>query len=362
MKVMMRIVSVIMFSVLLLCSTAIAQGTVTSDRAEENEWITFLLLCNEGMLNDGGDVGNTVMIISINIATGSIKQLIFAWDTFIDYPGFEAMQLLDKPFRVGGPEETMKIFNENFNQNIDFYLSINFLNLASLIDDFGGVTVDVTRAERNALNGMVASKLKYIEAQLQSLMLDEVLYSVMLKSCYLEEYGAETHLNGLQAVGFGWLQYDSVANCCKREAAVIADLFDQVASYISERVTFFSKSDTPPKKTRGKRLIDLDDLTDDDIEYLYMLCSPIFNESYTNLTKDEIENISIALAHDAYNAYQSGEDIFSAIEYKVFPFEVGDPYTKIAGKRGHTIDFAANTLAINHFLYNSDEAPMLTGH
>ena len=82
----------------------------------------------------------------------------FTWDTFVDYEGYDVPQKLDMPYRNNGPEEAMKVFNDNFGMNMAYYLSLNYLNLASLIDEYGGVAVDVTRAERNALNGMVGSK------------------------------------------------------------------------------------------------------------------------------------------------------------------------------------------------------------
>ncbi|HML46765.1 MAG TPA: hypothetical protein PKE04_08465, partial [Clostridia bacterium] len=110
MKVLVRAMA------LALCFALAFAGSIPAEEIPSTDgdaWVTFLLICNEGMLNDGGDVGNTIMVVSMNPELGSIRQLMVGWDTFIEYPGFETPQLLDKPFRVGGPEEMLKLFNEN---------------------------------------------------------------------------------------------------------------------------------------------------------------------------------------------------------------------------------------------------------
>ncbi len=141
---------------LLLCLLPLA--ALAEDSQTESHWESFLLICNEGMNNDKGNAGNTLMVAAIEPVQGKIHLMMFVWDAFIDYEGYDVPQKLDMPYRNNGPEEAVKVFNENFGLNINHYLSLNYLNLASLIDEYGGVNVDISRAERNALNGMVGSK------------------------------------------------------------------------------------------------------------------------------------------------------------------------------------------------------------
>ena len=157
-KHIMRTISICM--VLFLISFVVpchasAEEAKAIPEADERGWVDFVLVCNEGMTNQGGNVGNTMMVVSMNPQTGKIRLMMFAWDTFIRYRGYDVLQRLDMPFRNNGPEETMKVFNDNFNMDIKLYMSLNYLNLASMIDDYGGVEIDISRAERNALNGMV---------------------------------------------------------------------------------------------------------------------------------------------------------------------------------------------------------------
>ena len=318
-------------------------------------WVTFLLICNDGMNNDKGNAGNTVMAVSLPPDKGRINLMMMTWDTFVDYEGYDVPQKLDMPYRIGGPEELVKVFNDNFGTDIKLYMSLNYLNLASLIDDFGGVDVDISRAERNALNGMVASKKNQLQAQVGSGLLSQAVVDMLAGEYYLTEFGPETHLNGLQAVGFGWLQYDSVYNCCQRDVEVIAALFRAVGADAAKKVAFYTDESGEPTDVEGKRLINLDHMTDDDLAYIRQEMAPIFEKAYNNLSEDEIMAISTALAKVAYQASRSGVNIFEEdLKTTVLPLEATQPYDIIAGAQGHRIDMEANKAVMNAFLYPED--------
>lgn len=342
----------LMLTLCLLMSFAVAEGS-----PEENGWVDFLLICNEGMNNDKGNAGNTLMVVSMNPESGKIRLLMFTWDTFIDYEGYDVPQKLDMPYRNNGPEEAMKVFNSNFGTNIQYYLSLNYLNLAGMIDDYGGIEVDVSRAERNALNGMVASKKNQLIASVGTGLLTQAVIDMLAEEYYLNEYGPATHLNGLQAVGFGWLQYDSVYNCCEREVEVIAGLFKSCGATISQKIAFYTDGmEVPEGETDGKRLINLDAITEEDYAFIREQIDPIFTKSANNLPEEDIRSISIALARVAYEASKQGINIFDteSLEYMVLPLEAQDEYDIIAGVKGHIVDKEANSTAIAEFLFGEN--------
>lgn len=329
---------------LLGATAALAQET-------EGDWIPFLLMCNEGMQNDGGNAGNTMMVVSVSPTSGRIRLMIVTWDTFVDYPGYDVPQLLDQPYRNNGPEETASVFNVNFGTEIDRFLSLNYLNLANLIDSFGGVTVEVTRAERNALNSMVASKKENIQAMADQGLLTQLAIELLADTYYLNDYGPETHLNGLQAVGFGWLQYDSVYNCCLREVAVIGNLFSSVGKRISEELMFCTDASGEPEAPGSRYVINLDHMSDADKARVRRLVAPIFDLAYSNLTEEEIEDISLALAYAGYLASRQGFNIFDQLEYAIFPLEATNAYDYVARVPGHIVDLEANGQAMTEFLF-----------
>lgn len=339
----------VLLAVCLLPSSALAENT-----GADSDWVDFLLICNEGMNNDKGNVGNTLMLVAMNPVIGRIRLIMFTWDTFVDYEGYDIPQKLDMPYRNNGPAECVKVFNANFGTDIQYYLSLNYLNLASLIDEFGGVTVDVSRAERNALNGMVASKKTQLQSQVGTGLLGQSLVEAFAQEYYLTEFGPETHLNGLQAVAFGWLQYDSVYNCCQREVEVIANLFDGVGLAIGDHVAFYTNQNSAPDGASGRRMINLDEMSEDDYKFLRQLMDPIFRMSYNNMPEDAISSISTALARVAYQASRQGVDIFEHLQCLILPLEAKNEYDIVAGAQGHLIDKEANATAIREFMNQED--------
>ena len=346
--------NLIKFTALLLAICLFPILAIAEETENTDEWKTFLLICNEGMNNDKGNAGNTLMIAAMNPVRGRIHLMMFTWDTFIEYEGYDVPQKLDMPYRNNGPEEAMKVFNQNFDMNINHYLSLNYLNMASLIDEYGGINADVTRAERNALNGMVASKTVRLKEEAASGSLSQTLIDLLAKEYQLNDFGPNTHLNGLQAVGYGWLQYDSVYNCCERDAEVIAALFRSTASFMTDRVALYTDQSGKPEDTFGRRGINLDQLTDDDYTFIRQLIAPIFQMSDNNMEEDEIKAITLSLARIAYQAEREGTNIMDLLRTIVLPLEATKPYDIIAGTKGHLVDKEANSAAIKAFLY-SDE-------
>lgn len=350
MKKMLKLIAVLLTMCLLIPTMGLAVEAVEDERG----WVDFILVCNEGMNNSGGNAGNTMMVVSMNPETGKIRLLMMAWDTFIDYPGYDLPQKLDMPYRNNGPEETVKVFNANFGMDIQLFMSLNYLNLASMIDEYGGVSVDVSMAERNALNAMVASKKENILAAADLGLLSQMFVDNLAQENYLTEYGPNTKLKGLQAVGYGWLQYDSVYNCCLREVKIIASLFASVGKTIREKAVLYTNEYGAPENLGGRRAINLDNLTDSDYSFFRSQMAPIFQMAYHNLSEDDIHNISLALARASYTGSRQGFDIFDHLEYRVFPLEAKDPYNSVAGAKGHLVDYAANKKAMEDFLF-SDE-------
>ena len=346
--------SFLRLAALLLVVCLLPVSALSEEAVKQDDWVSFLLICNEGMNNEKGNAGNTLMVAAMNPVLGRIRLMMFTWDTFIDYPGYDVPQKLDMPYRNNGPEEAIKVFNDNFGLNITHYLSLNYLNLASLIDEYGGITVDISRAERNALNGKVGSKKIRLQEEVASGLLGQAVIDMLAQDYYLNDFGPDTHLNGLQAVGFGWLQYDSVYNCCERDAEVVEGLFHSASVYMSQHVAFYTNETGVPENIAGRRPVNLDDITEEDYSYIHQLIEPIFRMSANNMGEEEIRSITLSLAHVAYQASREGTDILDFLRTTIFPVEATKPYDSVAGTQGHLLDKEANKAAIQEFIYGDE--------
>lgn len=354
MKHLMRSLRLITALLLTLCLLPAVVPAEANEAEANGDWVSFLLICNEGMNNDKGNAGNTLMTAAMNPVRGQIRLMMFTWDTFVDYEGYDVPQKLDMPYRNNGPEEAMKVFNDNFGLGINHYLSLNYLNLASLIDEYGGVNVEITPAERDALNGMVGSKKIRLQEEVAAGQLSQTVIDLLAQEYYLNDFGPNTHLNGLQAVGFGWLQYDSVYNCCERDAEVVASLFRSTANFMTDRVALYTDATGVPKDDFGRRPINLDNLSDDDYSFIRELIAPIFQMSDNNMTEEEIKAITLSLARIAYQAEREGTNIMDLLRTTVLPLEATKPYDTVAGQQGHLVNKEANIAAIKEFLYSDN--------
>ena len=353
MKKMIKTMKLITALLLTLCLLSAAAAAENAEQ-ENSDWISFLLICNEGMNNDKGNAGNTLMVAGMNPTMGQIRLMMFTWDTFVDYEGYDVPQKLDMPYRNNGPEEAMKVFNSNFGLDINHYLSLNYLNLASLIDEYGGINVEITPAERDAINGMVGSKKIRLQEEVAGGQLSQTVIDLLAQEYYLNDFGPNTHLNGLQAVGFGWLQYDSVYNCCERDAEVVASLFRSTATFMTDRIALYTDATGKPEDDFGRRPINLDQLTDEDYTFIRELIAPIFQMSVNNMTEDEIKAITLSLARIAYQAEREGTNLMDLIRTTVLPLEATKPYDTVAGQQGHLVNKEANTAAVKEFLYGDN--------
>ena len=213
------------------------------------------------------------------------------------------------------------------------------------------MTVDVSRAERNSLNEKVNGKKETLINSAQLGLLTQLYIENLAQDYYLNDYGPETKLKGLQAVAYGWLQYDSVYNCCLRDVKVIASLFGSVGKTIGQKAALYTEEYGPPENLEGRRAINLDAMTEDDIAFLRQEMAPIFQKAEHNLSEQNIRDISLALALGAYNGSRQGVNVFDSLEYRIMPLEAKDPYDSVAGTEGHLVDYRKNSEAMKEFLF-----------
>ena len=88
-----------------------------------------------------------------------------------------------------GPESAIRVINQNFKLDITDYVTVNFNKLASIVDAFNGIDIEITEGEMGEIN-----------KNLSTLMEEDSTVSIT-DADQLTEYG-EVHLNGNQAVAY----------------------------------------------------------------------------------------------------------------------------------------------------------------
>lgn len=147
---------------------------------------------------------DSMIILSIDLPNRTAKLTSLMRDTWVHIDGHGNAKL-NAACVYGGPALTMKTINQYFDMNLEKYILINITGLADVIDILGGIDLNVTEAERKALNKG---------------LFDLSSASGMEK---LEQSGENVHLNGNQAVAFARIRLiDSDYRRTERQRAVLA--------------------------------------------------------------------------------------------------------------------------------------------
>lgn len=124
---------------------------------EYKEVINILLLGSDSRDMSNQYVGNSdaIMIISINPNYKTIKLISIPRDTAANIEGFEHRYKINAAFREGREQLAIKTINENFGLNLKEYVTINISEMYGIINELGGVEVEITKEEMNWINQYV---------------------------------------------------------------------------------------------------------------------------------------------------------------------------------------------------------------
>ena len=154
-------------------------------------------------MDEGYQHGDVQIICSINKDTGSVKLTSLQRDLYVAIPGYKSKNRINVAYARGGGELAMRTINSVFEMNIEYYVTINFYGLASIIDAIGGVDIELTKAEAKAINTYLKKHPPKYDNQGDD-----------YERVNLEAKDGVQHLDGIQAVMYARLR--SIDNDFKR--------------------------------------------------------------------------------------------------------------------------------------------------
>ena len=90
------------------------------------------------------------IIISINYTTSEVKLISIPRDLYVQVRGSKTK--MGHAYAFGGAELAVSTLNNNFQLDIEDFVSVNFYGVAQFIEYIGGVEMDITEAERQQAN------------------------------------------------------------------------------------------------------------------------------------------------------------------------------------------------------------------
>ena len=171
----------------------------TEEQGTMVEGITNILLVGtDGEYIEKGNRSDRMMLVTIDSKNNEIKLSSIARDTYVDIPGY-SKEKMTHAYAYEGIDLLKEVFKVNFDLDIDKYIAVNFGSFMEIIDEIGGVVVDVPESGLGSINSMIDACYNYYSDK----------DSVGEKE-YLTQAGTQ-RLNGYQALAFSRIRYTDSA-------------------------------------------------------------------------------------------------------------------------------------------------------
>lgn len=115
-----------------------------------------------------GNRSDTIMIASINNETKDVKLVSVYRDTYLNLAN-DKYKKCNEAYAVGGPDQAISMLNLNLDLNIKYYMSVDFLAVSEVVDQIGGVEIDVDEYEIDHLNNYTVETSKVTGKKTQKL-------------------------------------------------------------------------------------------------------------------------------------------------------------------------------------------------
>ncbi len=127
-------------------------ATIGNDKHMSSKNVINVLLIGADS-RKGKNEGNTdvMMLVSANRKTKQLKLVSFLRDSYlyIEDNSSSYCTKLNAAYSMGGPECLIKTIENNYKIDIDNYVMVNFESFKAIIDEMGGISVDVKEYEAN---------------------------------------------------------------------------------------------------------------------------------------------------------------------------------------------------------------------
>lgn len=204
-----RIASVI------LCVSLLLTIAMPAMAAEKTNTFNLLLIGEDASAKAENGRSDAMLLAQITPATGDVKLVSFLRDLYVPVPGHGKTRL-NAAYFYGGEELLKETLTECFGVRIDRTMAVDFATMAGLIDQIGGVELEVTAKELNELNSILATYCR-----------DE---GIPVDGRLLEGSGMVT-LDGLQALSFSRIRsLDSDFGRVSRQQMVLVGLLKRLTT------------------------------------------------------------------------------------------------------------------------------------
>lgn len=191
------------------------QEETTSTVTDTSSVTNILLLGTDGREGETNYRSDCMMIATLDLKNKNIKLTSLARDTYVNIPG-RGKGKLNAAYFWGKEDLLIKTIKENFDIQLDKYITVDFDNLMNIIFILNGVQVDVKEHEIDATNAIIPTSY------------ETCTYEDKGDMKLITSPGVQT-LNGYQAIAYSRIRYsDSAINRDARQRAVLMSVFSNM--------------------------------------------------------------------------------------------------------------------------------------
>lgn len=125
---------------------------ISSANLHSNALVTNILLIGTDDDNGGSARSDSMILVSVDYVHQKIKLTSFLRDCWVEIPSTGKSSKINSAFAKGGAPLLCNTIEYNFLININHYVKVDFDMFREIIDELGGVEVEVTQKEADFIN------------------------------------------------------------------------------------------------------------------------------------------------------------------------------------------------------------------
>ncbi len=172
----------------------------------------------------GGTRSDTIIVASINEKTKDVKLCSVYRDTYLNIDSMTnpVYNKANSAYAKGGPEQAIRMLNMNLDMNVDDFMTVDFAALEDVIDDLGGVEINVQPEEIYYINDYQFSIVMGLGGPKEGKITNPRNF------ISVTEPGPQT-LNGLQATAYCRIRYTAGSDFrrTERQREVISQIVNK---------------------------------------------------------------------------------------------------------------------------------------
>ena len=198
-----------------------------ADLAQIPDQISVLLVGVDARENEEASRSDTMMLVTLDKKNKQIKLTSFLRDSYVEIAGTNSWNKLNAAYFQGGIQTLSDTLEMNFKVDIQYYAIVDFEIFKTIVDEIGGINVDVTERE---------SYYTY--------------HSGFVNVPVRIEAGEDVLLNGEQALWYSRIRYlDSDFKRTERQRKVIKAIVDKASTMSLPKLYSLAEAIVPLVKT-----------------------------------------------------------------------------------------------------------------